>query len=52
MTFKSRPKRSGRIPAGLRFDNRQNLTAFVERSLQNLETDSLDRLQLHCPPTR
>lgn len=31
--------------------NRQNLTAFVERSLQNLETEALDLLQLHCPPT-
>jgi aryl-alcohol dehydrogenase-like predicted oxidoreductase len=31
--------------------NRQNLTAFVERSLKNLHTDALDLLQLHCPPT-
>ncbi len=31
--------------------NRQNLTAFVERSLRNLETEALDLLQLHCPPT-
>src|SRR5262245_51755449 len=31
--------------------SRQNLTAFVERSLANLRTDSLDLLQLHCPPT-
>jgi aryl-alcohol dehydrogenase-like predicted oxidoreductase len=31
--------------------NRENLTAFVERSLKHLETDSLDLLQLHCPPT-
>jgi aryl-alcohol dehydrogenase-like predicted oxidoreductase len=30
--------------------NASNLTAFVERSLKNLETDSLDLLQLHCPP--
>ena len=29
--------------------NRQNLTAFVERSLKNLDTESLDLLQLHCP---
>jgi aryl-alcohol dehydrogenase-like predicted oxidoreductase len=31
--------------------NRQNLTAFVERSLQNLQMETLDLLQLHCPPT-
>ncbi|MHB8087869.1 MAG: aldo/keto reductase [Anaerolineaceae bacterium] len=31
--------------------NRVNLTAFVERSLKNLGTESLDLLQLHCPPT-
>ncbi|MFZ6033898.1 MAG: aldo/keto reductase [Melioribacter sp.] len=31
--------------------NRQYLTSFVERSLKNLETDSIDLLQLHCPPT-
>jgi aryl-alcohol dehydrogenase-like predicted oxidoreductase len=30
--------------------NQKNLTAFVERSLKNLETDALDLLQLHCPP--
>ena len=28
-----------------------NLTAFVERSLVNLEVEALDLLQLHCPPT-
>ena len=31
--------------------NRENLSAFIERSLQNLETDALDLVQLHCPPT-
>jgi aryl-alcohol dehydrogenase-like predicted oxidoreductase len=31
--------------------NAENLTAFVERSLRNLETDCLDIVQLHCPPT-
>ena len=30
---------------------KQNLTMFVERSLQNLEVEALDLLQLHCPPT-
>jgi aryl-alcohol dehydrogenase-like predicted oxidoreductase len=28
----------------------ENLTAFVDRSLQNLKVDTLDLLQLHCPP--
>jgi aryl-alcohol dehydrogenase-like predicted oxidoreductase len=31
--------------------NKQNLTAFVERSLKNLEVEALDLVQLHCPPT-
>ena len=31
--------------------SRQNLTMWVEDSLRNLSTDSLDLLQLHCPPT-
>jgi aryl-alcohol dehydrogenase-like predicted oxidoreductase len=30
--------------------DRENLTAFVERSLQNLHRDTIDLLQLHCPP--
>jgi len=31
--------------------SRDNLTAFIERSLQYLEVDALDLVQLHCPPT-
>ena len=30
----------------------ENLNAFVDRSLRNLATDSLDLVQLHCPPTQ
>ncbi|MCJ8239581.1 aldo/keto reductase [Peteryoungia algae] len=28
-----------------------NIEAFIDRSLKNLEIDSLDLVQLHCPPT-
>jgi aryl-alcohol dehydrogenase-like predicted oxidoreductase len=31
--------------------NAQNLTAFLERTLKNLNLETLDLLQLHCPPT-
>lgn len=31
--------------------NRDTITRFAERSLRNLEVDTLDLLQLHCPPT-
>ena len=31
--------------------NRANLTAFIERSLKNLEADALELVQLHCPPS-
>ncbi len=31
--------------------NRKNLSAFIERSLVNLDTERIDLLQLHCPPT-
>jgi aryl-alcohol dehydrogenase-like predicted oxidoreductase len=31
--------------------DRGNLTAWVERSLRNLQMDALDLLQLHCPPS-
>ncbi|MEX2307036.1 MAG: aldo/keto reductase [Pirellulales bacterium] len=30
--------------------NRDNLTAFVDRSLKNLDSDAIDLLQLHTPP--
>jgi aryl-alcohol dehydrogenase-like predicted oxidoreductase len=30
---------------------RENLTAWVDDSLRNLAAESLDLLQLHCPPT-
>lgn len=29
---------------------RANLTAWIDRSLANLEVDAIDLLQLHCPP--
>jgi aryl-alcohol dehydrogenase-like predicted oxidoreductase len=35
-------------PEGYDYDN---LSAFVERSLNNLGAEALDLLQLHCPPT-
>lgn len=31
--------------------NQENMTAFVERSLKNLDVEALDLVQLHCPPT-
>ncbi len=31
--------------------SRHNLTMWIEDSLRNLSTDSLDLLQLHCPPS-
>ncbi|HXL26145.1 MAG TPA: aldo/keto reductase, partial [Chthoniobacterales bacterium] len=31
--------------------NKENLTSFVERSLTNLKRETLDLVQLHCPPT-
>ncbi len=31
--------------------SRENLTLWTERSLKNLEVETLDLVQLHCPPT-
>jgi aryl-alcohol dehydrogenase-like predicted oxidoreductase len=36
------------VPEGF---TRENLMAFIERSLGNLGVDTLDVVQLHCPPT-
>jgi aryl-alcohol dehydrogenase-like predicted oxidoreductase len=33
------------------YNNRQNLTSFVETSLRNLQMEALDLVQLHCPPS-
>ena len=32
--------------------SRENLTAWIDRSLQNLKMDAIDLLQLHCPHPR
>jgi aryl-alcohol dehydrogenase-like predicted oxidoreductase len=37
------------VPEGY---NPQNLNLWIDRSLTNLETDCLDLVQLHCPPTQ
>ena len=43
-------KAGRRLPAQTREGyTRENLNAWVDRSLQNLQTDKLDLLQLHCP---
>lgn len=31
--------------------NRENITTFIEDSLKNLDVETLDLVQLHCPPT-
>lgn len=36
------------VPEGY---NADNINSWIDRSLQNLETDCLDIVQLHCPPT-
>jgi len=42
-------KLSPHVPEGY---NEKNIRGYVEESLKNLETDCLDLLQLHCPPTQ
>lgn len=37
------------IPEGY---TKENLSAWVERSLKNLQVEALDLVQLHCPPTQ
>jgi aryl-alcohol dehydrogenase-like predicted oxidoreductase len=37
------------VPEGY---SRENLNAWIERSLKNLEVEALDLVQLHCPPTQ
>lgn len=37
------------VPEGY---SRENLNAWIDRSLKNLEVDALDLVQLHCPPTQ
>ena len=32
--------------------SKKNLTSFVNRSLKNLDAETIDLLQLHCPPTQ
>lgn len=45
-------KAGRRLPAQVASGyTKENLTAWVERSLQNLEMEAIDLLQLHCPPT-
>lgn len=33
------------------YADKSKMTAFIERSLKNLDVDALDLVQLHCPPT-
>ena len=37
------------VPEGF---NAKNMTAFLERSLKNLDVETIDLVQLHCPPTQ
>jgi aryl-alcohol dehydrogenase-like predicted oxidoreductase len=31
--------------------NKKNIAEFIERSIKNLNSDAIDMIQLHCPPT-
>ncbi|NTF46457.1 aldo/keto reductase [Rhizobium rhizogenes] len=45
-------KAGRRLPAqSVEGYSNENLNGWIERSLKNLETDCLDLVQLHCPPT-
>ena len=51
-TFYIATKAGRRLPKQtLEGYSRKNLNAWVNRSLRNLKTDTIDLLQLHCPPT-
>ncbi|MBQ2263636.1 MAG: aldo/keto reductase [Loktanella sp.] len=58
LATRSGPRPFVATKAGRRLDpheaqgyTKDNLTAFVDRSRDNLGMDTLDLLQLHCPPT-
>jgi aryl-alcohol dehydrogenase-like predicted oxidoreductase len=40
------------VRAGAEGYDRANLTEFVERSLASLDVETIDLLQLHCPPSQ
>jgi len=45
-------KAGKRLPVqDVRGFTRENLNSWIDRSLRNLEVDTLDLVQLHCPPT-
>ncbi|MBV9948865.1 MAG: aldo/keto reductase [Myxococcales bacterium] len=48
VTTKAGRRRQPHVAAGYTLEN---LRAFVERSLQNLGVETIDLLQLHCPPS-
>jgi aryl-alcohol dehydrogenase-like predicted oxidoreductase len=48
VTTKAGRRSSPHVPDQYHYEN---LRGWIERSLRNLETDAIDLLQLHCPPT-